>query len=515
MCSLFLQNKCLNRDNCRYAHSKEELKPLPDLANTKLCKSVKKNVICTDPNCKYAHHVEQLQPSTDLSTYKITICHYWKKNKCMNQDKCRFAHGTKEIRSFQAKRNAAKEEWVDNKEKKNLSDKKKIKDYILRRQLKNGNDFKYNKNKLCDTESNEITRESTNAGIFPKESSFFQNVDDNNSSSNNNSCINKLTNVNKQISKDIKQLITSFDFLFKNSFTSPQLETSFDTYNTLLEENDLLNDTLKDPSNDPSIDFSNDLSNDLSSDFLDEPLDHFKYHLSFEESSLPITFNNSFSEQYKQPTLNRLSHLRNGISSSSDIVTSLNKNVLNLSAKSLYTATNNVRDSNLDKTISNIHRNYEDTDAHNLYKSNYFSNYLSMELNPPTHLQQLSQPQLSQSQLSQSQLSQSHSLSQSQLSQSQLSQPQLSQSQLSQPQIQMQNSDDIPVSSFNLYDNFFVDCLKELDLSNIENSMNDLYFEENKHINSIPNTKGNGEEINFHEYPFLRSFRNEYISSNQ
>ncbi|EUD67484.1 hypothetical protein C922_02190 [Plasmodium inui San Antonio 1] len=98
ICRHFLENRCMNRDNCNYAHVLEELRPLPNLENTKLCKSVKKKIPCCNPNCKYAHRIEKLQPSTDLATYKTTLCYFWKKKKCMNQDKCRFAHGIEEIR---------------------------------------------------------------------------------------------------------------------------------------------------------------------------------------------------------------------------------------------------------------------------------------------------------------------------------------------------------------------------------------------------------------------------------
>ncbi|KJP85994.1 hypothetical protein AK88_04325 [Plasmodium fragile] len=98
ICKHFLENRCVNKDNCNYAHVLEELRPLPNLENTKLCKSIKKKIPCCNPNCKYAHRIEKLQPSTDLATYKTTLCYFWKKKKCMNQDKCRFAHGIEEIR---------------------------------------------------------------------------------------------------------------------------------------------------------------------------------------------------------------------------------------------------------------------------------------------------------------------------------------------------------------------------------------------------------------------------------
>ncbi|CRG99637.1 zinc finger C-x8-C-x5-C-x3-H type, putative [Plasmodium relictum] len=120
ICKHFLEDKCLNTDNCNYAHVLEELRPLPNLVNTKLCKSLKRNEICNTPNCKYAHKIEQLQPSTDLATYKTTMCYFWKKKKCMNQSKCRFAHGLKEIRPLKIKETDKRKHLSDSKENVNL-----------------------------------------------------------------------------------------------------------------------------------------------------------------------------------------------------------------------------------------------------------------------------------------------------------------------------------------------------------------------------------------------------------
>ncbi|GAB68314.1 zinc finger containing protein [Plasmodium cynomolgi strain B] len=93
------KNYCLNESNCHYAHSIDELKPMPDLRNTKLCDYVKKKIPCRDDNCKFAHDIDTLKPSVHLATYKSTICSFWGKGKCFNGNKCRFAHGTEDIKT--------------------------------------------------------------------------------------------------------------------------------------------------------------------------------------------------------------------------------------------------------------------------------------------------------------------------------------------------------------------------------------------------------------------------------
>merc|ERR1719271_1304161 len=46
---------CTKGTQCPFAHSKEELNPLPDLTCTKLCKVLIQNGECHIEDCKYAH----------------------------------------------------------------------------------------------------------------------------------------------------------------------------------------------------------------------------------------------------------------------------------------------------------------------------------------------------------------------------------------------------------------------------------------------------------------------------
>lgn len=102
------KNYCLNESSCHYAHSIEELKPMPDLRNTKLCDFVKKKIPCRDINCTFAHDIDTLKPSVHLATYKSTICSFWGKGKCFNGNKCRFAHGNEDIKMNDIKMNDIK-----------------------------------------------------------------------------------------------------------------------------------------------------------------------------------------------------------------------------------------------------------------------------------------------------------------------------------------------------------------------------------------------------------------------
>lgn len=100
LCPFLIRGNCKNEKSCSYAHSLEQLRPLPNLRQTKLCDEIKKGRICCNPCCTYAHAIYELkQPTADLLTYKTTLCFFWKKGKCFNGSKCRFAHGIHELRN--------------------------------------------------------------------------------------------------------------------------------------------------------------------------------------------------------------------------------------------------------------------------------------------------------------------------------------------------------------------------------------------------------------------------------
>lgn len=99
MCPHYSRGYCIHGAGCTYAHATEELRPLPDLQKTKLCESVTRSYPCRNPNCTYAHSRDELRATRDLVAYKTSLCFFHKKGRCLNGEKCRFAHGDTELRS--------------------------------------------------------------------------------------------------------------------------------------------------------------------------------------------------------------------------------------------------------------------------------------------------------------------------------------------------------------------------------------------------------------------------------
>mmetsp|Transcript_68129 Transcript_68129/g.197471 ORF Transcript_68129/g.197471 Transcript_68129/m.197471 type:complete len:441 (-) Transcript_68129:86-1408(-) len=61
MCRFELLGMCAKGAQCQFAHGPAELKPLPDLKCTKLCRELLQNGQCTSKNCTYAHTREELR----------------------------------------------------------------------------------------------------------------------------------------------------------------------------------------------------------------------------------------------------------------------------------------------------------------------------------------------------------------------------------------------------------------------------------------------------------------------
>mmetsp|Transcript_62803 Transcript_62803/g.158974 ORF Transcript_62803/g.158974 Transcript_62803/m.158974 type:complete len:412 (+) Transcript_62803:1-1236(+) len=61
MCKFHILGVCAKGSSCRFAHAKEELQHLPDLARTKLCKALINTGSCDNPECTYAHNKDELR----------------------------------------------------------------------------------------------------------------------------------------------------------------------------------------------------------------------------------------------------------------------------------------------------------------------------------------------------------------------------------------------------------------------------------------------------------------------
>lgn len=98
MCKFEIIGMCAKGAQCPFAHSKDDLKPLPDLTCTKLCKTLIHTGSCTNPKCKYAHSKEELRATSTF--HKTKLCRFAQIGHCALGAKCNFAHSQDEIRQL-------------------------------------------------------------------------------------------------------------------------------------------------------------------------------------------------------------------------------------------------------------------------------------------------------------------------------------------------------------------------------------------------------------------------------
>eukprot|EP00746_Dinoflagellata_sp_MGD_P167511 gnl/MRDRNA2_/MRDRNA2_98195_c0_seq1.p1 gnl/MRDRNA2_/MRDRNA2_98195_c0~~gnl/MRDRNA2_/MRDRNA2_98195_c0_seq1.p1 ORF type:complete len:456 (-),score=87.35 gnl/MRDRNA2_/MRDRNA2_98195_c0_seq1:587-1954(-) len=94
MCAFFSRGRCAST-NCRYAHSPDELRILPNLQKTKLCRAFLQGH-CSDENCPFAHGEEDLRVTEGI--YKTQICNFFERGYCKKGDRCNHAHGHEDLR---------------------------------------------------------------------------------------------------------------------------------------------------------------------------------------------------------------------------------------------------------------------------------------------------------------------------------------------------------------------------------------------------------------------------------
>jgi len=96
MCYFFERGKCSSQ-NCRYAHSAEELRNQPNLQKTKLCKVWALHGCCANTeNCVFAHGEEELRVTDGI--YKTQMCHFFERGRCLKGERCNHAHGPDDLR---------------------------------------------------------------------------------------------------------------------------------------------------------------------------------------------------------------------------------------------------------------------------------------------------------------------------------------------------------------------------------------------------------------------------------
>jgi len=98
MCKFEIIGMCAKGAQCPFAHSKDDLRPLPDLTCTKLCKTLIHTGSCTNTKCKYAHSKEELRATSTF--HKTKLCRFAQIGHCALGVKCNFAHSQDEIRQL-------------------------------------------------------------------------------------------------------------------------------------------------------------------------------------------------------------------------------------------------------------------------------------------------------------------------------------------------------------------------------------------------------------------------------
>mmetsp|Transcript_34321 Transcript_34321/g.80297 ORF Transcript_34321/g.80297 Transcript_34321/m.80297 type:complete len:624 (-) Transcript_34321:104-1975(-) len=96
LCKFHLIGACTRGSDCKFAHSKNELLPQPDLTCTKLCKAILETGECTDPECSFAHRIEELRPTSAF--FRTKMCQFHLLGHCRLGSQCNFAHSPEELR---------------------------------------------------------------------------------------------------------------------------------------------------------------------------------------------------------------------------------------------------------------------------------------------------------------------------------------------------------------------------------------------------------------------------------
>jgi len=79
VCNFFSSGCCKKGTKCKFAHSLDELKPQPNLCNTKLCPALSGYGLCGGGNCKYAHHESEIRPPSALEEEQTLAHRQWTK----------------------------------------------------------------------------------------------------------------------------------------------------------------------------------------------------------------------------------------------------------------------------------------------------------------------------------------------------------------------------------------------------------------------------------------------------
>jgi len=96
MCKFEIRGLCSKGTQCLYAHSAEELKPLPDFRCTKICSVMVQTGSCNNSGCTFAHSRDELRTKTKICRFFIET------GSCKLESQCHFAHLPREAQDSTA-----------------------------------------------------------------------------------------------------------------------------------------------------------------------------------------------------------------------------------------------------------------------------------------------------------------------------------------------------------------------------------------------------------------------------
>eukprot|EP01066_Platyproteum_vivax_P009708 Platyproteum_vivax@DN4290_c0_g1_i1.p1 len=100
LCVRHMTGRCSRGEHCQFSHEQSELRPMPNLTKTSLCKAWKALGSCDKgEKCQYAHGPDELRATLDM--FKKNVCFMWLRGKCKAGVYCRHAHGDRERFNYQ------------------------------------------------------------------------------------------------------------------------------------------------------------------------------------------------------------------------------------------------------------------------------------------------------------------------------------------------------------------------------------------------------------------------------
>lgn len=112
-CRFHQQGHCWNGEACKFAHGDVEVRYMPNLSKTSVCKMWLQGLCSlSSHDCQFAHGSEELRATE--SFVKTSLCRMFFRGHCPRGDQCRHAHSNQELQvGQQAEREQRLEEYAE------------------------------------------------------------------------------------------------------------------------------------------------------------------------------------------------------------------------------------------------------------------------------------------------------------------------------------------------------------------------------------------------------------------